>query len=319
MAYTSGTANSFSDLKNSIEAFCVANGWTLSSDVLSKDGCFYQLAVLSQGSGAYPYLKLQGGTGQSGSTVTGVPTGSHNSASIASANGNVISFPINYEIHLFSNPNEVYCVIEYNTGFYQFLSFGRSSIQGIGGTGCWFTGSFVTNSDFTSLNASQCYILASGPEYANTDSRSGRYNVGLFFEGTGTGTACSFVHTGLDATPWRSSVNSSDLTGYRGAGYTVASLLIMLPNLSNQAEILLPIKPMALRSSGGLTAIVNLKNARYLRIDNVEPGDVIPYGSDQWKVYPFYKKDTGSRNGVGWFTGALHSGTFGCAIRYTGS
>lgn len=92
--------------------------------------------------------------------------------------------------------------------------------------------------------------------------------------------------------------------------------MFRLPNLYNEATILLPIKPLARRASGGLTIIANLKNARYLRNDNLAPGEIITLGADQWKTYPFFRKDVTLRNSGGDYP---HSGTFGYAIKYTGT
>lgn len=320
MAYITGNAASFADLQTAIQNACTANGWTLSSGILSKNGCFFQLVAGT--SGGYAQLQLFGGTGQSGTTLTGQPPSNYG-AKICSNNGNVISFPINYEIHLFTNPDEVYCIINYNSDFYQQLSFGKSDVPGIGGTGAWFTGAKRSDQALTDTRLGpKVFMLAYWPETVTTVPDDG-YPCGLFFDNPTHGGFyfASFVHTGLDATPWRSG-NSGyvALTGYRGAGMQVGSLLQQLPNLYNSANVLLPIKPVALRSSGGVTIIANPKNARYLRIDNVVPGEIITFGAEQWKCYPFYRKDSTVRNGVDYSSGgATHSGTFGYAIRYTGT
>lgn len=320
MAYITGSAASFADLKTAIENACTANGWTLSSGILSKNGCFFQLVADTLG--GYAQLKIFGGTSQTGTTLNGQPPSNYG-AKICSNNGNVISFPINYEIHLFTNPDEVYCIINYNSDFYQQLSFGKSDVPGIGGTGAWFTGakrSDQTLTDGTNYGF-KVFMSPNWPENVGTSPYDG-YGCGLFFDNPAQGGSYypSFIHTGLDATPWRSGQSgSSALTGYRGAGTQVGSLLMQLPNLYNNANVLLPIKPVALRSSGGVTIIANPKNARYLRIDNVVPGEIITFGAEQWKCYPFYRKNSTVRNGVGWSTGASHSGTFGYAIRYTGT
>lgn len=312
MAYITGSAASFADLQTAIQNACTANGWTLSSGIFSKNGCFFQLVAGT--SDGYAQLQLFGGTGRSGTTLTGQPPSDYG-AKICSNDGNVIAFPINYEIHLFTNPDEVYCIINYNSDFYQQLSFGKSDVPGIGGTGAWFSG--AKRSDQTLTDATygfKVFMDIGWPDTATTHPYYG-YGCGLFFDGS-----CSFVHTGLDATPWRSGNSGlAALTGYRSAGMQVSNLLQQLPNLYNSANVLLPIKPVALRSSGGVTIIANPKNARYLRIDNVVPGEIIKFGAEQWKCYPFYRKDSTVRNGVGWITGATHSGTFGYAIRYTGT
>ena len=320
MAYITGSAASFADLKMAIENACTANGWTLSSGILSKNGCLFQL--VAETSDGYAQLQLFGGTSQTGTTLKGKPPSDYG-AKICSNNGNVISFPINYEIHLFTNPDEVYCIINYNSDFYQQLSFGKSDVPGIGGTGAWFSG--AKRSDQTLTDAAygnKVFMSIEWPDTVTMYPYNG-YGCGLFFDGSSSQGGiffCSFVHTGLDATPWRSgNSGGAALTGYRSAGMQVSNLLQQLPNLYNSANVLLPIKPVALRSSGGVTIIANPKNARYLRIDNVVPGEIITFGAEQWKCYPFYRKDSTVRNGVTWDTGATHSGTFGYAIRYTGT
>ena len=319
MAYITGSAASFADLQTAIQNACRANGWTLSSGILSKNGCFFQLVAGT--SGGYAQLQLFGGTGQSGTTLTGQPPSNYG-AKICSNNGNVIVFPINYEIHLFTDPDEVYCVINYNSDFYQQLSFGKSDIPGIGGTGAWFTGAKRSDQSLTDMTYGPgVSMFVSWPDTVGIAGYDG-YTCGLFLGGPEHGGSynANFVHTGLDATPWRTGYGEySALTGFKSAGSSVGSLLQQLPNLYNSANVLLPIKPVALRSSGGVTIIANPKNARYLRIDNVVPGEIITFGAEQWKCYPFYRKDSTVRNGVGWPTGATHSGTFGYAIRYTGT
>ena len=313
MAYITGTAATFADLQTALQNACTANGWTLSSGILSKNGCFFKLSNASN------YLRIDGGTGRSGSTLTGSPAYGQ---MIGSITGYVVNFPINYEIHLFANPDEVYCIVNYNSDFYQQISFGKSDVPGIGGTGAWFSGAKQSDQTLTDATyGNKVFLSVEWPETVGVAGYNG-YTSGLFLGGpedNGSYNA-SFVHTGLDATPWRTGYGgSSALTGFRSAGTAVANLLQQLPNLYNSANVLLPIKPVALRSSGGVTIIANPKNARYLRIDNVVPGEIITFGAEQWKCYPFYRKDSTVRNGVAWLTGATHSGTFGYAIRYTGT
>lgn len=314
MAYITGTAATFADVKTAVENACTANGWTLSSGILSKNACFIKL-VATAGE-----LSIAGGTGQSGSSLTGVPDGPYKEAKMVSPNVDPISFPVNYEIHLFTDPDEVYCVINYNSDFYQQLSFGKSNIPGIGGTGCWFTGCFgasATASNTTSyrqktfLNASET-SLGFGGYVAKANM------CGLFAD-NGPSVTTSFIHCGLDSVEWLDAYSITNSAGSRQGPEYCASLINALPNLSNQATILLPIKCVKPRTSSGRTIVASLNNARYTRIDNIVPGEIITFGADQWKIYPFLRKDATVRNGIGWPSGATHSGTFGYAIKYTGT
>ena len=61
--------------------------------------------------------------------------------------------------------------------------------------------------------------------------------------------------------------------------------------------------------------VLEVRNARYMRIGNNDPEQVITLGPDRWKVFPFLRKNASVPDG-----GSVidHSGTFGWAIRYDG-
>lgn len=93
-----------------------------------------------------------------------------------------------------------------------------------------------------------------------------------------------------------------------------------LPSAYNQNTVLLPLQVPQRRLSKGLTIVADFVHARLCRIDNHLTGEIVSYGGDDWKVYPFYRKNTDERNGgQQWYpVPTNHSGTFGYAIRYTG-
>ncbi|MDX9785044.1 MAG: hypothetical protein RBT72_09920, partial [Spirochaetia bacterium] len=66
MAYQTGTANNATDLKDIIETFAQANGWTLSSGILSKGQCHVRLTVINTDQG----IQLEGAN--SADFLTGV-------------------------------------------------------------------------------------------------------------------------------------------------------------------------------------------------------------------------------------------------------
>ena len=307
MAYITGTAATFADLQTALQNACTANGWTLSSGILSKNGCFFKLSNASN------YLQIDGGTGRSGSTLTDAHTAG---ARLGSITGYAITFPINYEIHLFTNPDEVYCVINYNSDFYQQISFGKSDVPGIGGTGAWFTGAYHSTISLTSADSRMVYwsgsISSAGVSYQDAQT------VGLFAHGNNSGwQQASFVHAGLDSVGWKTAENGTAGTGLQGMSYA-SGLLTAMPNLGNNANVLIPVKAIQFRFDNGRTVVANLRNVRYLRIDNIVPGEIITFGAEQWKCYPFHRKDATVRDGVANWTGAQHSGTWGYALKYTG-
>lgn len=309
MAYYNGSAASFADLKTAIENACVAEGWTLSSDILSNNGCYVKLTSTTT------ELLLEGGNGQSGSSLTDVPNGTYKGAKLLNTNASPISWPITYEIHIFGSPDEVYCVVNYNSDFYMQLSFGQSDVPGIGGTGNWFTSQYVSNTLITTSYGDKVFTDVS---YNSWGFRA--YvpcnACGLFVD-YGPSYPTSFIHCGLDSVEWLDTVGTA-LNGNRMGQEWSSSLVAASPSPANNAAVLIPIKCIKPRSSGGRTIVANLHNARIVVIDNIVPGDLITYGADQWKVYPFFRKDAADRNGGQWSTGASSSGVLGYAIKYTG-
>lgn len=305
MAFYSGTATSFADLQTVLENACVANDWVLNSGILSKNGCFFKLTNTAS------QLQLDGGTGQTTTTLDGSPTFG---VKIASITGYAMTFPINYDLHVFNNPDEVYLIVNYNSGYYQQLSFGKSDIPGIGGTGLWMTGSIRSNLSVTdSATATMKFSIYTSN--LGTSITSIGMAGGMFYDAPYSPYSTTLVHCGLDVLGWKISGSSAATTGLLCTSI-VSGILSALPNLTNNANVLLPIRAAQYRNSGGLTIVANLQNARFLRIDNINPGEIITFGSENWKVYPLYKKDTGQRDGGS--SAVAHSGTLGYAIRYTG-
>lgn len=303
MAYYSGAANDFVELKAAIETACASEGWTLSNDVLSREGAYHQLVASGTA-----YLRLNGGNGQSGSSLTDAgPRG----AQMISLDDNPMQFPVDYEIHIFDAPElEVYCVVNFNTDFYQQLSFGQSRIPGVGGSGNWYSGNTSdaasqTQYPYMPLNITSNNIYTPNGLGLSTGffGPANRYYESMRGD---------FIHIGLDSWEWWE--NTEDET--QGLAWA-AGLLSSLPNTSNQASVLIPTKVAIERASYGHTIIWNPPNVRWTRNDNLAPGEVVQYGTDQWKVYPAYRKDASERNGSS-DTASRHSGTLAYAIRYTG-
>lgn len=306
MAYYSGSASSFADLRTALHNALIANGWTLDDDCVNKGGAFYKIE-----SDVLLGVYIHGGTGQAGTDLTGVPALAGRKVGIRSGSAAAVTFPVNYEIHLFEDPDEVYMFVNYNSDFYQHLSFGVSDIPGTGAF--WYTGSGNLTQNLADVNYGIKVFLAIeyGTQYEG-------FGLG-FWSQNYSGHPTNFAYTTLEGGKWIYGNNGQqgEFLGYEWQGRLVASL----PSQLNDATVLLPIKAMMRRVSVETlyTAIVQPVNARLTRIDYVEPSEVLPYGSDEWKFYPALRKNTVQRNGIGWATGATHSGTLGFAIRYTGT
>lgn len=296
MSYYTGTAVDLAGLRQALFDACVAEGWTLTGEILSKGTMFLRVQIVSG------YLTFLGGTGQSAGALTGAAAAV---SRIGTLNNIAIAFPVKYEIFAFTN--EVYLVINYNVSYYQWAAFGKSTVQGLPGTGMWFGASCF---------ASAPNVLAM---VATGGSTSSGYCVpGLFyrhrgFANTGANNLESRIHHGLDSLNWSDGVNATN----PGAAATDAMtpLLAMLPNTWNSEAILLPIRAFLPRASNKTSLVADLEHARYTRVDNYTPGDIITLGTDRWKVFPWYLKNSAARDGGSNIT---HTGTFGWAVRYEG-
>lgn len=333
-ASTSGSAASFADVQTAIINFLVTHGWTDQSAnaagtrILSKAGLFLWIGNNANALLVYP------GTGRDGSgNLTGRPSntvgsGSWDGAKIESPAPAPIVFPINYEIIWHDDPaEEVYVVVSYGGDKYQHLSWGKTSIAGVGGTGMWLTGSMRTDYNAVSdTNYAKMFLQVQNYDTGNSYVISTPYSGlagGYFFEGDGYSYMASFLNHGLETVngaggywnQWGYPQNNYVGGLRQGSDYSSAVVNAALPSGFNEAEVLMPVMTHVKRGSDLITLGVSLQHCRRLRIDNVTPGQVITYGGDQWKCFPIYAKNVAQRDGVGWATGANHSGTIGVAIR----
>lgn len=313
--YSSGSASSFADVLTALNTFLLANGWA--SAAATGGGRIFTKGttvarVRSDDTPGAETLFLVGATGSSGGNLTAPAP---NEVCMRSAAPVLIVFPVTYEFYVDDTPDEVYAIISYGGNKYQHLHFGKSDIPGIGGTGMWFSGSQRDDN-----NDNRVYMQLNF-QYAQTGI--GGQALGYFIDQTNAKPA-NFVHCALEGSAaWRAGAAGSYSPG-TAAGYLIgqdhlAGLLQALPSWYNESEVLLPIYAALLRTDGTRTIVAVMRHARFLRIDNVTPGDLITYGSEQWKAYPLYAKNLVERNGVPWFTGADHSGSWGVAIRYPGA
>lgn len=165
----SGNFSSFGSLQTSVETALQTEGWTLDSGILSKSGVFVRLTANATS------LTLEGGTGQAAATLNGAAAFG---VKIMDYTAAPMNFPATYDLHIHDNPDEVYLVVNYNADRYQQLSFGKSDVEQIGGTGAWFTGTF--RSDANAAAASRLIYINT---YGNgIGTLGGDMGLGLFFE-----------------------------------------------------------------------------------------------------------------------------------------
>lgn len=289
MPFYTGTAADLATLLTAARSALQTEGWALDGDVLHKGDCFVELVV----SGST--LQLLGGTGIDGSNAL---TGAGPFRVRIRAFEQPLVFPLTYFLHINESPDEVYLYVRYAVDFYQCLAWGVSDVVGVPGSGVWYHGTQGENS---------ATDLTLGYGSGGTGHRP------MFFGGVGLPASesvdnrmSSFIFDDFDGTGWRTPTLPFT---------SVWELLSRQPNAWNSHTVLIPIQVWCTRPSNTASLGADIRHARYVRIDNLNPEDVVTLGSEKWRVYPIYRKDTNNRDG-----GAMlqHSGTFGLALRYDG-
>lgn len=291
MAYYNGTANDLTALRQALIDSCVLEGWAWDggNEVLSQGALFLQLQVVSG------YLSLLGRTAATTGDMPGV-------VRIGQIGSTPLAFPIAFEIFVFSG--EVYMVVNYGVNYYQWCAFGGSTVQGLPGSGMWVGASMGSQNPSSGIDIRN----ESGGLGLSTTSAA------LFWgtDGTAPSNRNGWLHSDIDGQGWWLSTALHEGTvGVK----SVVPLIGILPNSWNSEAVLLPLRAFKARGSFKISLTADLEHARHTRVDNYQPGQIVTLGSDRWKIFPWYRKDTTTRNGGG---GINHTGTFGWAIRYEG-
>lgn len=296
MAYYTGSANDMTAVRQALIDACVGESWSWNSstDVLNKGDCFVRLA-LSGG-----YLRLYGrSSASSGEMAAPQQMGPFTGSSGAPLPS--LTWPVSYELFLFEQ--EVYCVINYNADTYQWCAFGQSTVDGLPGTGAWVGASAdgALTSYFRGIHIGNNTGTAYGANF---------FCPALFWATANAGPGN--VHSDLDGQGWWLAQSA---TGAQIGIKDAVPLIGILPNAWNSEAVLLPLRAYKIRPSSKLSLVADLEHARYTRVDNYAPGEIITIGSERWKVFPWFRKNSSARNGG---SDINHTGTFGWAIRYEG-
>lgn len=311
MAYYSGTAASISALRTALLTHAQADGWTLTGDVLSKAGVFFQITENANN------VKCLGCESNAVANPAPQPVMIGKIYERTGYPTRQISFPCNYEVFGFSQ--ELYFIVNYDTDTFQWMAFGKSTVPGLPGQGGWCG---ATNGNRISAGTSQQPIfLLQGSINNIAVADSADRTCAVLFGASGIHSASlyasmnSWCNSGLDGDGWYPGPPGVTGGGFPGLD-TIRELLWQQPSQWNSEAMLLPLRAWKRRPSYKLSLTADLEHARHLRLDNLNPGDILTLGPDKWKVFPWYRKDATERNGG---TSVNHTGTFGWAIRYEGS
>lgn len=317
MAYYSGVANNVNDLLNALRNSAVADGWTLTGDVLSKGTMHVQTQI--------SYGNLKARAGLDGSMTSPCPW-QHIGYVLKSTQTSPcdITYPCNWEFH--GHAQEVYFIVNFAVDRYQFLAWGKSTVPGLPGVGTWIGATVGQVLDEVSAVTSwpgdpvviQSYGGGGGYSALYGYISAALFGTSVAAQEGGNVTPC-YVHHDLEGYGWRIEPTSSPSYNTLGRQWIATTSNIgpyaFQPSAWNAESALLPLRCYFRRPSSMLSLIVDCEHARLLRIDNLTPGDVLTLGLDKWKVYPWHRKNTAARNGG---NSIDHTGTFGWAIRYLG-
>ena len=318
MAYYTGSAVDMSAIRAALVAACTDNGWSWNSatNVLSK-GSLYLLLTNDA-------LNLSL-TGRTSASAGDMPNAVQMGRLMSKAGSPTldVTYPAQYDVFVFTDPaDEVWLTVRYDVDRYQWCAFGDSTIN-LPGTGMWVAairGSVPVNHDISYITSP--FNIGPARGGAQRSSTGGLISGALgwcIVSRAFPALRDVYVHSNLDGHGWM--LNQNDPAAAVAGVNTMSQLVSAQPSAWNSEAALIPVRLYRLRASNKLSLVADLVNVRHVRNDHYEPGQVIEIGPERWKVFPWHRRDTVSRDGVGSgsdFTYIDHTGTFGYAIRYDG-
>lgn len=321
MAYYTDAVSGFDDLRTALVAACVAEGWSWDGAILSKGAAYVRPYVsTTENTTEGPGLIIEGGTGVSSGSLTGASTARPRLGRPGAAPQFApLTWPARYYILIHENPDEVFLILNFSIDYFYWLAFGVSDQPGIDGTGLWLAAS--TRRGYATDSSESVNGVIISPTSGGGATISTRYlgSLSFFWDtndlGGGAAGSPRTIHTGLDSVSWAGGPGDVQ-AGSVNAIYAAIPHVGRSPSAWNNESVLIPIKIHQWRASSKCSLVCQVRHARYCRVDNYEPGQVITLGDEQWKIFPFYRKNTTSARDGG--NRLDHTGTFGWAIRYDG-
>ncbi len=284
--YYTGICANFGEIKSALVEHCVANGWTETTDsggntVIYKDDMYLRITTDSARVIFLARTSVDGGSAPREVCITHFDP---------NYEGHIV-FPVTYYAFVFSN--EVFFVINYGER-YQYVAFGKSSYS-LPGTGMWVS----ATARYPSIYPYRINLNSDGyvREYDTASAMFWTSNYS-YLKNSLYPKHNSWIHTNIDPNyPWAlgTTNTSDDLVGIQ----YLTELLVSQPNIFNQESLILPIKAFK-RShiySDKCYEVLTVQNARHFVLSYVEPKDIIYRGSEQWMVFPWFRR---SLSAYGW-------------------
>lgn len=310
--YETGTATDVSDLLTKLSTFLAGAGWTINKDAVQGSGRWLSVQkgsdlflnfISDPAAGSSPnpgpYIYLYGATSYNGGAAY---TAQPNTSAQCSTNKMTGAFT---SYHFFEGDDYIHIVVELGAGFFRHIHGGTCEkictftggtyVQGTNiytnGNQPSSPGGRFTMNPWQNVNSSQG---SRGSFYANIDGAA------EWFTGKSTGTTGTRLADGVAG-------NSS--TGLETNGLD-AELFKRTPNATNGLTPLLPITIMPEKNSGLWNILGRVKDVRNCSMLNMQPGDTITIGSDEWLCFPWHARTTTTGDST-----SEKSGYFGFAYR----
>lgn len=328
MPFITGSAADQAALLTTLRSAATANGYTLDGNIVKKGNLHLNTYNSATGGEDSALVVWMGKGSASGALTDAFQYGvTPNRSTVFRC-----AYPVTYDIHV--HDDELFMVWWDANEKYFWLAWGQSSpFSDTPGAG---------NSLWCGGTQSTCFTINSGTYY----DPDRWINIGPDFGGTTTGVSteaqqCTspalFWHTHQPTVRGFSNTIYTDTAGAMLGGrgtvtdstddYVVtgirhlAPLIARQPNTWNGETVLLPICCYTPVASLKQQLEIQVKHARYCRLNNLDPRTVITVGGQDWKVYPWFKLDRTTPNGSASGSAAAaidHTGTFGWAVKYDG-
>ena len=309
MAYQAGTASSSTNLLTILEAFAAANGWTTDSFVndgtgkrlhIHKNGCYanFRSFISESYSGTRVNdVGLYAGSGYSGASAwdaqAGRPiiSGSDPIAWIDS----LTSGTMQYYLYAYSDTgyDVIYCVIQGTSGVWSHFMIGN--IQKLDG---WTGGKF-----YTAMHRGNILSNNQAIDDLIGVRQSGWENPPGFLEVSGVD---SF-------TGWMSADGGGSVPRIIGEAFFTRSLYFNNPQTWNSRPIPFPYVVYGAvgatwGSSTAFRPLALLPKVYWLNIKSIVPGTLLTIQADNYRCFPFWKKDVAGVYGASFSTNTAMNG-----------
>jgi hypothetical protein len=287
MAYQTGTASGTADLLDKLNAFAVANGWTLNrrdaSSLSISKGTVYQ-NLWEDGTQIKMYLATSYDGGFAWNAQPGANPFTQFSREMS---GSFAAY------HFFADGDYIYIVVEVDPGMFKHLAFGM-------------------------IHRCSAY---DGGEFSSAvlvdDLVAGRYHglFGAYEDGlAGNGAAVNTLRlNGVDSMPeWRQLNVNTNIADYivKSTEYGVSAdpnttlyykdWFDNSPNTETQQTILIPIHLFVERPSNLFSPAGYIDDLRLVNMINITPGESRPIGAHDWLCFPVKSKGVAPSNNYGY-------------------